>query len=90
MRLDTKALAITCAIMWGGLLLLVSLGDMLLPEYGEAVLDIAADLYPGYDGPGGMGPLLVVTLYGLVDGFIGGFIFGWLYNRFAGKGAPAG
>jgi hypothetical protein len=85
MRLSTKAVAFTCAIMWGGLLLLVSLGDMMWPEYGDDILDIAADIYPFYDGPGGIGPMLLVTFYGLVDGLIGGFIFGWLYNHFAGR-----
>ena len=87
MRLDPKALAIACSIMWGGLLLLLSLGDMVWPEYGEEILEIAESIYPGYNGPGGIGPLIVVTLYGLVDGAIGGFILAWLYNRFLGGSA---
>lgn len=83
MRLDLKALAMTCAIMWGGLLLLVSLGAMVWPAYGLEILEIARSIYPGYHGPGGFGPAVVVTMYGLVDGAIGGLILGWLYNRFA-------
>lgn len=85
MRLDLKALALTCAVMWGGLLLLVSLAEMVWPTYGVEILEIARSIYPGYNGPRGMGSAVVVTLYGLVDGAIGGLIIGWLYNRFAAR-----
>lgn len=89
MKLDLKALALTCGIFWGALLLILSLGDMIWSGYGEEILEIAASIYPGYDGPAGVGPMIIVTLYGLVDGMIGGFIFGWLYNSFAARRAPA-
>lgn len=89
MKLDLKALALTCGIFWSALLLLVSLGDMVWPEYGGKILEIAASIYPGYRGPGGIGAAIIVTLYGLVDGAIGGFVFGWLYNTFMAKGAAA-
>jgi hypothetical protein len=87
MKLDLKALALTCGIFWGALLLLVSLGDMVWPEYGEEILEIAESIYPGYHGPTGAGAAVIVTLYGLVDGAIGGFVFGWLYNTFVARGA---
>lgn len=87
MKLDLKALALTCGIFWGALLLLLSLGDMVWPEYGEEILEIAESIYPGYDGPGGVGPMIIVTLYGLVDGVIGGAIFGGLYNTFVARRA---
>ncbi|MEJ2370807.1 MAG: hypothetical protein P8Y07_08150 [Gemmatimonadales bacterium] len=85
MKLDVKALALACGICWGALLLLVSLGDMIWPEYGEAILQIAESIYPGYHGPTGAGAAVIVTLYGLVDGAIGGFIFGWLYNALVAR-----
>ena len=85
MKLDLKALALTCGIFWGVLLLLVSLGDMVWPEYGGTILEIAESIYPGYRGPTGAGAALIVTLYGLVDGANGGFVFGWLYNTFVGR-----
>ena len=80
MRLDPKALAMACGALWGGALLLVSLVNLAAPGYGGAFLELAASIYPGYDGPAGFGPLIVVTLYGLVDGAIGGFVLAWLYN----------
>lgn len=87
MKLDLKAVALTCGIFWGALLLLISLGDLMWPGYGSAVLAIAESIYPGYGGPAGIGAAIVVTLYGLVDGAIGGFVFGWIYNTFAARGA---
>jgi hypothetical protein len=89
MKLDLKALALACGIFWGALLLLVSLGDMIWPEYGEEILEIAESIYPGYHGPTGAGAAVIVTLYGLVDGAIGGFVFGWLYNTFVARKAAA-
>ncbi|UCG75872.1 MAG: hypothetical protein JSV95_00620 [Gemmatimonadota bacterium] len=89
MRLDAKGLGLACGILWGAALLLVSLGGMMWPGYGTAFLEFAQSIYPGYHGPGGIGPAIVVTLYGLVDGFIGGVVLAWLYNRFARGPAPA-
>ncbi len=88
MRLDPKALAMACGVLWGGALLLISLVNLAGPGYGGALLEFAASIYPGYHGPAGFGSLIVVTLYGLVDGAIGGFILAWLYNLFA-RGSSA-
>lgn len=87
-RLDLKALAAAGAVLWGGLLLLLSLGDLVWAGYGGAILDLAASIYPGYDGPEGIGALIVATGYGLVDGAIGGIVTAWIYNRVSGAGAP--
>jgi len=83
MRLDPKALAMACGVLWGGALLLISLVNLAGPGYGGALLEFAASIYPGYHGPAGFGSVIVVTLYGLVDAAIGGFILAWLYNLFA-------
>lgn len=85
MTLNIKALALALAILWGGCLLLVGLANLASPTYGVAWLQLAAAIYPGYHGPAGLGSVLVVTLYGLVDGAIGGAIIAWLYNRMAGQ-----
>jgi hypothetical protein len=83
MSLDTKALAVTTAILWGGCLFLTGLANLAFPSYGLAWLQLAAAIYPGYHGPAGLGSVIIVTLYGLVDGAVAGAIFGWLYNRVA-------
>lgn len=83
MRLDAKALAITMAILGGSALLLIGLGNIGLNGYGGAALEVAASIYPGYNGPGGVGSVLIVTLYATLDGAVCGAILAWLYNRFS-------
>lgn len=88
MRLDVKALAISGAIMWGGSIFLVGIGEIIWPGYGLALLDLAASIYPGYT-PGGFGSVIVGTLYAALDGAVGGAVLAWLYNRVARHPATA-
>lgn len=80
MTLSVKGLAVAAAVLWGGGFLLVGLVNLVAPGYGVAYLEIGAALYPGYAGPAGVGSVLVVTLYGLLDGAVAGAILAWLYN----------
>ncbi len=85
MSLNTKGLALTAAILWGGSFFLVSLLNLIRSSYGIAWLQLGASIFPGYRGPGGFGSVILVTLYALVDGAIAGALFGWIYNTFAGS-----
>jgi len=85
MRMDIKALSLTVALVWGGSILLIGLANLIWTTYGVAFLEVAASIYPGYRGDSSFGQVIVGTLYGLVDGFIGGLIIGWLYNLFIPK-----
>ena len=89
MRLDTKALGLTFGLLWGGTILLVGLANLIWPDYGRAGLELVASGYPGYDASGSFGQVIIGTLYGLVDGFIGGLIVGWVYNYFASNPTTA-
>jgi hypothetical protein len=86
MRLDAKAFAIAFSLIWAGMILLVGIAHLVWPAYGGDLLAIAASIYPGYH-VGGLGSVIVGTLYALVDGAVGGFVFAWLYNAAAGRGA---
>lgn len=88
MSLNIRALAIVGAILCGGSFFLVGLANLVFPSYGGAFLELGASVYPGYHGPGGIGSLIVVTLYAAVDGAVGGAIVAWLYNFFAAGGSP--
>ena len=88
MLLNLKALALTVAVLWGGCFFFMGLANLIWPSYGGGWLDLGASIYPGYNGPSGFGSVVVVTLYGLVDGAVGGAIFAWLYNAFTGSRAP--
>jgi len=85
MKINIKALSLTVAIVWGGSILLIGLANLIWIGYGVAFLEIASSIYPGYRGPSSFGQVIVGTLYGLVDGFVGGLIIGWLYNLFIPK-----
>ena len=87
MTLDVKGLTWSMGLLWGGLMLVCGLANLVFPGYAAAFLELAASVYPGYGGPGGFGSVVVVTFYGLVDGAIFGLLTAWLYNRLAGAGA---
>lgn len=90
MRLNVKALAVSGAVLAGGTLGLVAIGNLVFPEYGAALLDLAASLYPGYDGPGDAVSVITVALYGAFDGAIGGALIALLYNAMVHHGLPKG
>jgi len=83
MQLSPKALGITSGLLWGGLMLVVGLANIIVPAYGSAFLQAMSSVYPGFHASGKFADVLVGTGYALVDGAVGGWIFGWLYNFFA-------
>jgi len=85
MKINIKALSLTVAIVWGGSILLIGLANLIWIGYGTDFLEVASSIYPGYQGPSSFGQVIVGTLYGVVDGFVGGLIIGWLYNLFIPK-----
>ncbi len=87
MKLNTMALAKAGGLLWGGLVLVVGLANLVWPSYGMAFLEMAASVYPGYSAGAGFGSVVVGTLYGVLDGAIAGFLVGWLYNLF-GEAKP--
>ncbi len=83
MKLDTKALALTGAILWGAIVLLMALANLIWSGYGHDFLQMLSSWYPGYNAARSAGEVIIVTLYAIVDGLIGGAIFGCLYNALA-------
>jgi len=84
MKLSLKGMGIAGALVWGGAIFLVGLGNLISETYGVAFLEVISSVYPGFQLEGSFGSVIVGTLYATLDGAIGGFVFGWLYNRFAG------
>jgi len=80
MRFNVVAFSLTCALVWGGAILVVAASNMIWPGYGRAFLELAASIYPGYRPGPSVGSVVTGTLYALVDGAIGGAVFAWLYN----------
>lgn len=84
MKLNLKALTITFAILWAGLVFIVGIANLIWPGYGKAFLLMLASIYPGYAASGSFSDMIVGSLYALVDAAILGLIFGWLYNLMVG------
>ena len=83
MKLVVIRLGLTLCIIWGGIVFLAAIGNLLLKGYGEAFLKVIDSIYPGYHmGQWGFGGVIVATLYAALDGFIVGIIFAWIYNLF--------
>ena len=84
MRLNSKAMAVAFGMLWGGCILLVGVLNVIWPDYGRALLQLCASIYPGYHPGTGVSSVVIGTIYALVDGCVGGAIFSWLYNWLAG------
>jgi len=82
MKVNTKALAFACAILWGAAMLVMTLANLLWGNYGQDFLQFMASVYPGYHASRSIGEVIVGTLYGVTDGLIGGAVLAWLYNSF--------
>ena len=72
MRLSSRVMTATAAMLWGGCMLFVGLINLAAPAYGIDFLRMMGSIYPGFH-----------PTYGLVDGAIAGYLFAWLYNWMA-------
>ncbi|MCK5795327.1 MAG: bacteriophage holin [Anaerolineales bacterium] len=80
MKLNVKAFAVTCALVWGFGLLLITWWIILLDGPSDTIPFIGR-IYRGYSlTPGGS---FIGFAWALIDGAIGGAVFSWLYNRAA-------
>lgn len=80
MRLNVKAFALTCALVWGpGLFLLTWWVIAFEGATGEVTL--VGRIYRGYN----LSPMgsVIGLVWAFLDGLIGGAIFAWLYNTLA-------
>ena len=77
MKLNIKAFALTCSLIWGfGLFALTWWIMAFEGQTGEVTF--IGKIYRGFS----ITPLgsLIGLVYALADGFVGGLIFSWLYN----------
>lgn len=81
MKLDVKAFALTCGLVWGFGLFLLTLWIVALegPPAANARPPFLGLIYRGYmlSIPGSFYGLV----WGFADGAVGGAVFAWLYNR---------
>jgi hypothetical protein len=82
MKLDVKAFAVTCGLVWGlGLFLLTWWIIALDGATGE--MTFIGRIYRGYSlTPSGS---FIGLIWASIDGLIGGAIFAWIYNAAASR-----
>ncbi len=82
MKLNIKAFALTCGILWGVGLLLTTWWIML---FDGATMEptLIGKIYRGYSIsiPGSF----IGLAWGFFDGLVGGAVFAWLYNTLVEK-----
>lgn len=82
MKLDIRAFAVTCALVWG---LGLFIGTWWIIAFDGASADptLIGKVYRGFViTPMGS---VIGLIWGLLDGLIGGAIFAWLYNRITSR-----
>ena len=82
MKLNVKAFALACGIIWSlGLFILTWWIISFDGATGEPTL--IGKCYRGYT----ISPIgsVIGMVWGLADGLVGGAVFAWLYNLIAGK-----
>lgn len=80
MKLDVRAFAIACGVIWGGGIFLLGLTDTFL-HWGGAFRYVMSSLYIGYS-PTVLGSI-IGGVWGFFDAGIGGLVLAWLYNKLA-------
>ena len=82
MKLNVKAFALTCGLIWGLGLLFITWWIILF-EGSTYQVSFIGRVYRGYN-ISFIGSLFWF-IWGFFDGLIGGAIFAWLYNFFSNK-----
>jgi hypothetical protein len=82
MRLNIKAFALTCGVMWGAGLFVLTWW-LIAFEGVTSDLTLLGRVYRGYNiSPSGS---VIGLIWAFFDGCIGGAIFAWLYNFVAAR-----
>ncbi len=80
MRLDIKAFALACGIVWAAAIFLATVWLKLFGFGGETIR-LLDHFYIGYSFS--YVGAIIGAIWGFVDGVIGGAILAWLYNKLA-------
>jgi hypothetical protein len=86
MRLNVKAFALTCGLVWGLGVFFLTWWIMAF-DGATGQMTLLGQIYRGYR----VSPLgsVVGLIWAFPDGLIGGAVFAWLYNLLAGR-VPGG
>jgi hypothetical protein len=78
MKLNVKALALACGLLWGGAVCFATLWLIALGHEGTLIRHLD-HFYLGYSFS--VVGAVVGLVYGFIDGAIAGALLAWLYNK---------
>ena len=81
MPLSIRAFSLTLAIVGAAAAFITAVLAMLIPSWGEPLMNWVAVVAPGVTGANWQS-VFMITLYMGIDGLAFGGFFAWLYNRF--------
>ena len=86
MKLNVKAFSLTCGLVWGFGLFVLTWWVIFFDGSSDAP-NFIGRLYRGYK----FTPLgsLIGLVWALADGLVGGIAFAWLYNKLADRDVPS-
>ncbi|MBT5237467.1 bacteriophage holin [Candidatus Peregrinibacteria bacterium] len=79
MKLDAKALGLSCGIIWA--LALLILGITAMNGFGSEFVSLLGSMYVGYEAT--LLGAVVGGIWGFADAFVGGWVLAVLYNKLA-------
>ncbi|HEX7042857.1 MAG TPA: hypothetical protein VF189_06400 [Patescibacteria group bacterium] len=79
MKLNTKKVALTAGVVWGGAMFVTTLLSVYTGGYASAFLNGIASIYPGYSIS--LSGSIVGLIYGFLDASIGVYIVVWIYKK---------
>ena len=62
----------TLGVLWGGAMLIIGVVHAFTPSYGAGFFAVMGSIYPGIEGTGTAGDVILGMVYGLVDGALSG------------------
>jgi hypothetical protein len=80
--LNVKAFGVTAGLLWGGIILLLTLLVVMQNDGGDH-LKLLDKIYLGYRIS--YGGSIVGAFWGFVNAFIIGALFAWIYNKLNGS-----
>ena len=78
-KLNPMAAGLAFGILWAAGVLIIGL-IATYNGYGSEMIDALGTVYLGLDKT--LAGVLIGTVWGFVDAFIGGYLMVWLYNKF--------
>jgi hypothetical protein len=79
MKCQPIALGVAIAVLWT--FYVVGLGIVAMFGWGNALVEVLASLYIGYEAS--IIGVLIGAVWAIVDGFIAGVVIAWVYNAVA-------